>query len=213
MPAFKIAEVRNSVGLYRAVMGKYPDLRQCFSSELKRAFRDQDVQNKYREWDANPDLPLVCTTSAEDDAFAVQLSQITGRRFSIASDIQNEYAIRGRERNGEGQALGNITNTKFYFGNADDEVKAKAFIFSNLLTQGHAHLVHEVPHGANPDEYKNSYGLIHAVGNVFVRSSDGVLRGAAFNTLEERDARSSESTDGYARRRSDNIGSVLVESL
>ena len=102
MPAFRAAEAKTPIGLYRAVMREYPELLGCFNSGSFREFTQQDVQNKLAQWDANPDLPLVCTTVTQDTAFAERLSQITGRRISIISDSQNEYSIRGRVINADG---------------------------------------------------------------------------------------------------------------
>ena len=136
MPAFRAAEAKTSIGLYRAVIGAYPEVVGCYSFELNGRFTQQDAENKYREWDANPDLPLVCTTGAQDIAFAERLSQITGRRLGIMSDSKNEYSIRGRIRNENG-SWGAITTTRFHFGgDEEDQVRNRAFTHNNPLTLG-----------------------------------------------------------------------------
>ena len=78
MPAFRAAEAKTSIGLYRAVMGAYPNAVGCIASNGVVRMYARDAQIKYADWDANPDLPIVCTTSAQDMVFAQRLSQITG---------------------------------------------------------------------------------------------------------------------------------------
>ena len=182
MPAFRAAEAKTSIGLYHAVMGEYPDVVGCFSFELNGNFTPDDAQSQYREWDANPDLPLVCTTVAQNIAFAERLSQVTGRRLSIMSDPQNEYSIRGRVINEDG-SWGAITSTRFHFGD-ESQVRYRAFIRTNPLTENRAHGVHEIPDGLNGALYRNSFGLIHPIGNVCSRSIEGPHRGGSFNHAE-----------------------------
>ena len=212
IPAFKIADVKNSVGLYRAVMGSYPDLTRCHMHKPYGNYNAADAQAQYRFWDANPDSPLVCTTSTMDVAFAAKLSQITGRRISIATNRQNEYSIRGRELNAQGKAVGAISTSKYYFGDSDDEVKSHAFICTNPLTQERTHGVHEIPEMANPDDYKNAFGLYHPIGNVWVRSAEDEIRGGAFN-LQEGCGESSLSSLWIHEMRTDTCGSRLVEAI
>lgn len=214
MPAFRAAEAKTSIGLYRAVMGAYPDAVGCNCFEWGgRECTPRDAQIKYADWDANPDLPLVCTTSAQDMVFAQRLSQITGRRFRIMTDSQNEYSIRGRVMNEDG-SWGAITTTGFHFGDDEDQVRNRAFIDRNPLTQNHAHGVHEIPDGQDA-LYRNSFGLIHPIGNVHTRSIEGTLRGGAF----EFPSWSAESSDrlqslrGYGSFRRDDVGSRLYEEI
>ena len=213
MAGFLGAEVKNSIGLYFTTMRVYPNLRVCMFATQSAA--------TYAAWKANPDLPLIYTTSAEDVIFADRLSRLTGRKFTIMSDPQNEYMRRGRTGDTAETSAGSITTTRYHFGNNDDEVKNHAFIRSNPLTQGRIHGVHEIPlhnpdgSAINPNDYKNARGFIHPIGLAYERSPDGMLCGGSFQYSEET-AQSSYLSPGhgyYLDTRSVQIASRLAEVL
>jgi hypothetical protein len=186
-------------------MGTYPDL------SLVAWMNDAQRQEQYAAWKANPDLPLTHTIAAEDIAFAKRLSKLTGRRFVIMSNPQNEYMRRGRAGDTAQISQGNITTTKYHFGDNDAEVKNQAFISSNPLTQDRVRGVHEIPENAPAGAYRNVRGFIHPIGNVYERSPDGVVCGSSFNSGESH-ARSSYSHDWfYAEDRYESMGSRLAE--
>ena len=212
MPGFRGAEVKNSIGLYFATMGAYPD--------LTKATRMTDVQRAatYAAWKANPDLPLTCTTGAEDGIFADRLSRLTGRNFKIMSNPQNEYMRRGRTGDTARASAGPITTTRYHFGNNDNEVKNRAFIKSNPLTQDRAHGVHEIPShnpdgsAINPNDYKNARGFIHPIGLAWERSSEGVVvRGGSYFDIGEWSAESSYSVGDSSGIRHCHVASRLAE--
>ena len=180
------------------------------ASHWVTAYTSQDAENKYREWDLNPDLPLVCTIPAEDIAFAERLSRITGRRLSILTDAKNEYSIRGRIINDDG-SWGAITTTRFHFGGEEDQVRNRAFIWDNPLTQRRPHGVHEIPEGHNGTLYRNSFGLIHPIGNVWARSIEGVVRGGAYSSAAA--GVDSSLYRSFADDLQDDIGSRLAEEI
>lgn len=197
MEAYKISDVPVTIGLYRAIMGHYPDLEQVtYLTPEKRA-------EILARWKANPDLPLTFTTLDQDQAFVTRLRELTGRNLFIPDTRQVENAIRGR--NSENQ----ITTTRFHFGDNENEVANRAFIYSNSGNQAHG--VHEALPGPGKtiEDSKNSYGLIHPIGNVWVRSSEGDIRGGAF--YDPWLAESSLRGEGFAESRYDNIGLRLAE--
>lgn len=109
---------------------------------------------------------------------------------------------RGRTGDTAQVSQGDMTTTKYHFGDNDDEVKNQAFIYSNPLTQGRSHGVHEIPDHVPAGAYKNARGFIHPIGNVYERSPDGVIRGGAFTSHNgKRSAESSYSLQGGAGRR------------
>ena len=126
------------------------------------------------------------------------------------SDSQNEYSIRGRVVNEDG-SWGAITTTRYHFGDEVEELQNRAFIGTNPLTQNRAHGVHEIPEGQDAF-YKNSFGLIHPIGNVWSRSIEGVICGGIFSGFEWGPA-SSNHTGGYADNRADYTGSRLYEEI
>ena len=209
MPAFRAAEAKIFIGLYRAAMETFPDIVGCFNDESGQFFTPAEAQNRYAQWDANPDLPLVCTILAQDVAFAQRLSEITGRDSVLYRGLK-QISIRGRVRNADG-SWGTITTTRYHFGDEDAQVRNHAFISDNPLTQNRAHGVHEIPYGQDA-LYRNSFGLIHPIGNVFSRGSDGVIRGGRFhgNWVENE---SSIPMRSYALDRVNFIGSRLAEEI
>lgn len=205
MPAFRAAEAKTSIGLYHAVMGVYPALA------LVDRLNDRQRAEILRQWEENPDLPLTFTTEAEDIRFAQELSRITGRRFSIMTNSQNEYSIRGRALDENGHPTGPITTSIYHFGEGEHEVQNHAFIRTNPLTLDRAHGVHEIPEGAEA-LYKNTFGIIHPIGNVWSRSIDGIVRGGAFGT-NARFSKSSSWLEDNENGRDGDVGSRLAESL
>lgn len=190
-PAFRAALTKTSNGLYWAVMGQYPEFP--FGENFNRAQRDEIIAS----WRHNPDLPLTFTTSAEDVAFAAELSRITGRRFRVMSDAENEYTIRGRD------AAGAITSTVYFFGDVEAERPNHGWFRAN--SENRVHGVHE-------GDFSNSFGLRHPIGNVYSRSENGVMRGGSFRSYEWA-AESSERNGGYEEIRGRGIGSRLAEDL
>jgi formylglycine-generating enzyme required for sulfatase activity len=152
--SFKIADALTSAGLFQAVMGDYPD--NCSEFEVAR-------------WNANPELPVTSLTLAEMNAFLQKLSELTGRRFFIPSESQLEYAIRGRVSGVHG---GPIHTSLFYFGDNEDDLAQHAWIYSNA--GGQVHGVREALPGLPLENSKNSFGLIHPIGNVWTRSKESV---------------------------------------
>lgn len=211
MPAFKAADVKTPIGLYRAVMGSYPD--------LKNATWMDDAQRAavLEAWKANPDLPLTHTNSDEDVIFADRLSKLTGRKFTVMSDPQNEYMRRGRTDDTALFSAGSITTTKYHFGDNDDEVKNHAFISTNPLNEGRPHGVHEIPlfnlNGSvvDPNNYKNARGFFHPIGLAYERNSSGIVRGGTFKT-DEWGAISSASFHAFSVFRYAHVSSRLAEA-
>jgi hypothetical protein len=159
--SFKIADALTSAGLFQAVMGDYPD--NCSEFEVAR-------------WNANPELPVTSLTLAEMNAFLQKLSELTGRRFFIPSESQLEYAIRGRVSGVHG---GPIHTSLFYFGDNEDDLAQHAWIYSNA--GGQVHGVREALPGLPLENSKNSFGLIHPIGNVWTRSKESVTLGGAYD--------------------------------
>lgn len=178
-------------------MGRFPDLSlSYFSATHKSAILDR--------WKANPDLPVTHTTSAQDQAFAERLSQITGRHFRIMSNAEAEYSIRGRKLI-EGRPIGSISTATFHFGFDGTQVSKHAWVASNSENQAHG--VHE-----NPAGHQHSFGLNQAIGNVYVRSAEGVLFGGAYDS-HGWNVKSTYFRADCAQIREDTIGSRLVEDL
>jgi len=198
IPAFRVAQTKTPVGLYYAVYGSFPDLAQVSDRNL-------DKGQIIAKWKANPELPLTFTTSDDDIALANRLSEMTGRRFSVTTNAQNEYSIRGRALVGE-KPTGSITTSTYYFGNEAAQLSNHAWFYSD--SGGSTHGVNE-----NPSEHSHPFGLNQAIGNVFVRSSDGVLRGASFSYDSGWYAESSYSVEGSAGVRYGGIGSRLAELI
>lgn len=204
MPKFRAAEAKTPIGLYHAVMGRFPDLTLA-------PLIEQDRLEIIATWAENLDLPLTYTTTSEDIEFSETLSRITGRHFTIMNDSQNEYSIRGRHLDPDGQPTGAITSSIYFFGDDASEVPNHAFIQDNPLTINRPHGVHEIPTGKD-HLYKNSFGLIHPIGNVWSRSIEGITRGAFFLNREWH-ARSSFSAPGRGTFRTHSIGSRLAENI
>ena len=112
--------------------------------------------------------------------------------------------------NEQGEAVGEISTTKYYFGNYDVEFKEHAFSFDSPLIQDRGHGIHEIPAVAILDDYKNVFALYHSIGSVSVRSAEGGVRDGAFNGFGSY-ARSSYSVDGYGGCRYFSMGFRLVE--
>ncbi len=196
--SFKISDTPITIGLYHAVMGHYPDLSRSNNP------KDHDHQDAQRaRWQVNPDLPLAYTTVAEDQAFVAALNARTGRHFRLPTESEVEYSIRGR-------AQGAITTTDYHFGNDDDEVRSRAWLYLN--SGGQAHGVREPLPGRSLDDSQNSFGLIHPIGNVWIRSVEGVIRGGSFD-YGMVNALSSNRYDGYVEYRCAFFGARLVEDL
>ena len=115
IPAFRAAKSITSVELYLAVMGHYPDIL-THPSKNERPYANKRRSEIIARWEENLDLPIAHTTSAEDVSFAQRLSEITGRRFFVMTNPQNEYSIRGRDLDADGKPTGKITTTLYYFG-------------------------------------------------------------------------------------------------
>ena len=210
MPRFKAAQTKTSIGLYRMVMGRYPDLGGCFSPHRHFAAQDAEAMaSQYRTWDQNPTLPLAYTTSAEDTEFARRLSEITGRNFRIMRSGENEYMRRGRAVV-EGQPRGAISTTPYFFGGDQNQVRDYGFIHSN--SGGRVHGVHENPPGFDPRRHQYPFGVKQPIGNVWERDATGVLRGGCFGNGEW-SAESSLSKEGYVSSRLESIGSRLAEDF
>ncbi len=196
--SFKISDTPITIGLYHAVMGYYPDLSRSNYPT------DQGERDALRaRWQANPDLPLTNTTVAEDQAFIAALNTRTGRHFRLPTESEVEYSIRGR-------AQGAITTTRYHFGNDGNEVRNRAWVHSNSGNQAHG--VREPLPGRTLDDSRNSFGLVHAIGNVWVRSAEGVVRGGSFNAGDD-NAQSFVRGDGLGESRYAFIGARLVEDL
>ena len=213
MPRFKAAQAKTTIGLYRRIMGRYPDLMGCFSTQLGKQFTPENsaaMADQIRAWDQNPTLPLVCTTSADDVEFARRLSEITGRNFRIMRGDENEYMRRGRAIV-EGQPKGDITTTPYFFGEDGNQVRNYGFISTNsgIRVQG----VHENPLGFDPRQHRHPFGVKQPIGNVWERDAAGVIRGGAFNDYGEWFAKSSYSYGGRMHFRSGSIGSRLAEDI
>jgi hypothetical protein len=195
IPAFRIAKSKTSVGLYLAVMGHYPALGNAESRTIAR-------------WKNNLNLPVTCMTPAENNAFAEKLREVTGRRFRIISNPENEYSIRGRELV-DGIPTGRITTSKFFFGDDDDQVVNYGWFDGTIDSVVHPEKIHEVHD--NPPGYSHPFGINQAIGNVTSLSADGVLRGGSYISRHE-DATSASNTHGFSHFGCDN-GFRLVEDL
>jgi formylglycine-generating enzyme required for sulfatase activity len=196
--SFKISDTPMTIGLYHAVMGHYPDLN------LSNWPTNPGEREALRaRWQANPDLPLTNTTLAEDQAFIAALNSRTGRHFRLPTESEVEYSIRGR-------AQGAITTTTYHFGNDENEVPNRAWVYGNSADQAHG--VREPLPGRTLDDSRNSFGLIHAIGNVWVRSAEGVVRGGSFNG-DHAFTQSFLRYVGYGVYRNAVFGARLVEDL
>lgn len=202
LPKFKASLTKTPIGLYLEVMHRFPRLD-------RPDFNFQDKAKVIFKWILNLDLPVTFTLSREDEAFTQKLSQITGRHFRVMSEAENEYSIRGREIV-QGKPTGPIGASTYFFGEGEDQVRHHAFVYENPLTQRRTHGVHEIPEGQDA-LYKNSFGLIHPIGNVFVRSQ-GVVRGGAYSANEWA-AQSSFRDEGYAEERAADVGFRIAEEL
>jgi hypothetical protein len=201
VPRTKIVEPMRSIrtpapavpiGLFLKVTGHYPDLPNDLNAEKKEQI--------LRDWKQFPDRPATYVTVADEEEFAKELSKITGRNFIVPTEAQVEVMIRGREKQSN-----QITVSTYHFGEGDDEVKNHAWIGSKPHPLG----VREMPEGK---DFTNSYGLIHAAGNVYTKSSEGVIRGGAFNCYPW-NAESAYRFGGYAGFRYDSVGFRVAEVL
>lgn len=199
--AFKISDTPVTIGLYHAVMGRYPDLSR---SNWPR--EPAETEALRRGWEASPDLPLSNTTLEEDVAFVARLNGITGRHFRLPRESEVEYAIRGRV---SGQT-GKITTTGFYFGDDSAELPKRAWFRTNSGLRAHG--VRETLPGRGLEDSKNSFGLIHPIGNVWIRSSEGTIRGGSFYNATD-SLRSSLRHSGNPVHRHAAIGTRLVEDV
>jgi hypothetical protein len=183
MQAFMAAETETPIGLYKAVTGTYPHIvRKVPGFEhanfpVAIYYTEEQVAAIYKEWDADPYLPLAHTTAQADSDFVEALSAITGRKISITSPSQNEYARRGRGLDARERPLGPITATQYYFGDAEADVTKRAFVKTN--SGGKAHAVNEPLPNQSLDDSRNSFGLLHTVGNMqersFTKNTDGEI--------------------------------------
>ncbi len=216
MAGFKISDTPVTIGLYHSVMGRYPDLGR---SDTPRDLGPRRAL--LQSWLDHPDLPLTNTTLAEDQAFVVQLNakiaelhnklphRYPPHQFRIPTESEVEYAIRGRTLVAGGET-GAITATKYYFGDNFAEVKNRGWIHGNSGIQAHG--VREPLPGRPLSDSKNAFGLIHAIGNVWIRSSEGVVRGGSFRDTGNL-ARSLFRDEDNATGRFHDVGLRLVEDL
>ena len=205
MPSFKISNTPITIGLYHAVMGCYPDL----SRNIWRLF-PAAMKKQLKRWEADQNLPLTHTTLAEDQEFIARLNQITGRRFRLPTDSEVEYSIRGRVVDQETGEMGLITSTAYHFGNHRRELLSRAWFIDN--SDNRVHGVREAISGRTIDDSKNSFGLIHPIGNVSIRSATGVVHGGSF-CEEYGHMQSSLWSSGYAAHRSEYVGARFVEDV
>ncbi len=196
--SFKISDTPITIGLYHAVMGHYPDL-----SLSNWSHKPGESDALRARWEMNPDLPLTNTTVAEDQAFIAALNTRTGRHFRLPTESEVEYSIRGRIQ-------GAITTTRYHFGNDGNEVCNRTWF--NLNSGDQAHGVREPLPGRTLDDSRNSFGLIHSTGNVWNRSSEGVVRGGSFGSSAGY-TQSFFRGGGYSEYRFANFGSRLVEDF
>jgi hypothetical protein len=82
----------------------------------------------------------------------------------------------------------------------------------NFNSGNGVHGVHEALPGQSIEETQNFFGLIPPIGNVSIRSNDGVIRGGMFYTLDWI-TESSCSSAGYANMLYGFIGSRLAEEV
>ncbi len=90
------------------------------------------------------------------------------------------------------------------------EVRNRAWLHANSGFQANG--VREPLPGRILDDSRNSFGLIHAIGHVWIRSAEGVVRGGSFRTIID-SALSSFCYGGSGGYRYADIGSRLVEDL
>lgn len=200
MPAFRVAKSKTSIGLYRAVMGQYPDLNLVYFPS-----------NEYRaeiitRWNNNPEIPATFTTSAEDLIFAKKLSQITGRKFSVMTEPQNEYSIRGRTLI-DGNPIGNIDIHTH--GIKDLLLIFNYFCMAKWPMFREVRGVHE-----NPPEHWHSFGLDQPISDTFVRSPNGVLRGSTTNFAAfSLGHATSRNREGFRDKREMDVSFRLAEEV
>jgi formylglycine-generating enzyme required for sulfatase activity len=159
----------------------------------------------------NPQAPVVNITLQEMQKFAAIASNETGRKLVIMKDGKSEYSIRGRELDRDGNPTGPITSTTFFFGDDENEVIKHGWFVGN--SDGHAHGVREVPEGANPKDFENSFGVKDAIGNVWKESLGGFIRGGSFGSDGHWDAGSSSRDEGYSLDRRARVGFRLAEDI
>lgn len=209
MLPFRVAKSKASVGLYRAVMGHFPDLRNVGANGDDLRLGDELMAGLNADWENNLEFPVTMTIGAEDIAFANKLSRITGRRFRVIANSENEYSIRGRMLVDE-SPIGSIRSSTYFFG--EDTSQPSRYCFFEFLRPnftGRQHLVRGVHE--NPIGYSHPFKLNQAISNVCVRSSSGELRGCGewqWSFME-----SSIFVPGYSNKRWNNVGFRLVEDI
>lgn len=218
MKAFKAAETKTPIGLYKIVMGEYPPLSKCYRSinDLWRPFTTEEEQARYRKWDKNPMLPLGCTTAAMDVEFTKKLSELTGRNITIMTGPQNEYMRRGRELV-DGKPTGPITTTAYFFGSVSIARKVQEHaMVSDFIPHGIKYEdvieVDQAPAGRVIEDYQNTFGIKHPTGLAGERDSLGVVRGGAFHNPAFH-AQSSNQVTGWGEVPFETISSRFAEAL
>ena len=132
LPAFKMANQVTSVALAQYAFDD-PNWHPEVSGVSEE--RAQKILNYWSD-PRNTNKPAVFMTLSEDQALAAALSHKTGRSFRIPTEAEVEYSIRGRTD----QAAGQITVSKFYFGDSDEELAHRAWLWSNSGRQIHEFL-------------------------------------------------------------------------
>ena len=198
IPAFRAQMTDVSIGQFRAFLHRDPELPDFLSAEQKAEIK--------RQWDENGDLPATYVNLADQQAFAQAASLASGKRIIVPEDEKSEYMRRGRQKNPDG-SFGPITTTRFYFGNAENDVLKRGWFYSN--SGNRAHGVHEI---VGPEAKDHPFGLINIVGNVYKRASDGSIRGGAFSSLPWH-AESGIRRGGVAGSRGNFVGFRVAEEL
>ena len=186
-------------GVIYLMYGKFPHLEHVSAAE-KSALE--------AKWTANPRLPITHTTLAEDQAYAQDLSEWTGRKFRIGTRPEMEVAVRGRD------AAGRLTITPFWWGNNAnaDDLNRHTWNYNNS-----GRVVHNIDDNPEGDQFTNSIGMKMPVGNLWTRTYDTThgagVRGGSFWDDNPRYFESSFWFEGGEHFRDDSFGVRFVEDL
>lgn len=137
---------------------------------------------------ASDDMPVVNITRAEMDAFAAWLGQKDGKKYSLPTEAQWEYAARG-----------GTANLHFHWGNTFDPRLANIGS-SGAQVDGQAAKVKSYP--------PNQYGIYDMIGNVSETVYDGYYDYTDRAAIDPRNAPPKDAVSGIERGQG--IGSYFV---
>lgn len=186
LPGFWAPRPVVSIGLAKALLGHLPTGLAQNRFDSPNAFGEA-----LAEWKEHPDFPALYLELQDAQAVADKINHELGlrdSRFQVPSDQELELLIRGRD------AHGHVTVTDYYFGDfasPGPRLRVPAE-FQKMIWCGKGKKlgVRERP---GQKGYVNSFGIIHPVGNVALKSADEHCTGLAYNSLSIGDAKSGSS--------------------